>query len=515
MLNKSNLSLLIVCVLYSALVFGLLQLIYSDGSVFLIRLAQVYALSALTCLYIALLYKPISYSFPTFPWLNIYKSVYTQAITASWYFASLHAFIAFYGLLGGWEGLFFLSDRYVLNTVLGFCALAILTVVSLLSFEMLVKRFRFFRLKVWGQIIYFAGLFIVIHALMLGTHFRTFSELIPQIFFGALALLLILEAIRFDAFLYNKFSTVPKFGTVTIIVVASVLTFYITSVVTPQKESPFSVHSQHIQLAKEAQQGNSTQTAPKLPGMDGDKTKRFTTSFLHENAINPNQKTQLRFKVFDASSGNPVRYYKTLYDKPVHLIIVDASLTYFNHIHPDASEDGFVITTQFPKAGEYHLYLDFQPLGAIEQQMAFTVTVGSQGTVVKATSVSDESFKKAFGDYQVSLQAPKPLLASQLSVGKQLMTFTIQDKSGKPVTTLKPYLAAYGHLVMINQETFEYLHVHPTNITPPAPNANGGPTVEFMPLGLYGPIKPGIYRVFAQFNPDAKLFTADFTVEVK
>ncbi len=515
MLNKSKLSLLFSCVLYSALVFGLLQLVYSDGSVFLIRLAQVYALSALTSLYIALLYRPLNYSFPTLPWLNIYKSIYKPAIAVAWYFAAIHAAIAFYGLLGGWEGLFFLSDRYVLNAVLGFCALAILTIVSLLSIEILVKRFRFFRAKVWEQIIYFAGLFIVIHALMLGTHFRSFSEFIPQIFFGALTFLVILEAIRFDSFLYNKFPSIPKFGMVTIIVVASVLTFYITSVVMPQKESPFSVHSQHIQLAKEAQQGNTTQNTPKLPGMDGDKTKRFTTSFLYEDTIKPNQKTQLQFKVFDASSGNPVRYFKTLYDKPVHLIIVDSSLTYFNHIHPDASEDGFVITTQFPKAGEYHLYLDFQPLGAIEQQMAFTVTVGSKGTAIKATSVPDESFKKAFGDYQVSLQAPKPLLASQLSIGKQLMTFTIQDKSGKPVTTLKPYLAAYGHLVMINQETFEYLHVHPTNITPPEPNANGGPTVEFMPLGLYGPIKPGIYRVFAQFNPDAKLFTADFTVTVK
>jgi hypothetical protein len=68
---------------------------------------------------------------------------------------------------------------------------------------------------------------------------------------------------------------------------------------------------------------------------------------------------------------------------------------------------------------------------------------------------------------------------------------------------------------MINAKTYDYLHVHPINLTVPKPNENGGPTVTFLPLGLYGPIKPGIYRVFAQFNPDNKLFTANFTVKVE
>ena len=39
--------------------------------------------------------------------------------------------------------------------------------------------------------------------------------------------------------------------------------------------------------------------------------------------------------------------------------------------------------------------------------------------------------------------------------------------------------------------------------------------VIFLPLGLYGPIKPGVYRVFAQFNPNNNLFTSNFTVTVE
>ena len=96
------------------------------------------------------------------------------------------------------------------------------------------------------------------------------------------------------------------------------------------------------------------------------------------------------------------------------------------------------------------------------------------------------------------------------------MTYTITDvKTKKPVTTLKPYLGAFGHVVMINTQTFDYLHVHPTNLTALLPDQNGGPEVAFMPLGLYSPIKPGLYKVFAQFNPDNKLILTDFVVKIE
>jgi hypothetical protein len=102
-----------------------------------------------------------------------------------------------------------------------------------------------------------------------------------------------------------------------------------------------------------------------------------------------------------------------------------------------------------------------------------------------------------------------------MTFGNQTISFTVKDATThKPITTLKPYLASFGHLVMIDESTYTYLHVHPFTLVAPPPNANGGPTVDFLPIGIYGPIKPGIYRLFAQFNPDGNLFTADFTVKV-
>ena len=68
---------------------------------------------------------------------------------------------------------------------------------------------------------------------------------------------------------------------------------------------------------------------------------------------------------------------------------------------------------------------------------------------------------------------------------------------------------------MIEQTNYTYLHVHPTVILAEKTTKTGGPRVEFLPLGLYGPIRPGIYRVFAQFNPDGNLMVADYTIEIE
>jgi hypothetical protein len=101
-----------------------------------------------------------------------------------------------------------------------------------------------------------------------------------------------------------------------------------------------------------------------------------------------------------------------------------------------------------------------------------------------------------------------------MSLGKQVVTFEIKDSSGEPITDLKPYLGSFGHLVMVNQETYDYLHVHPYEIRSLSPDENGGPKVSFLPIGLYGPIKSGVYRTYGQFNHNGQLFVADFTLEV-
>jgi len=388
------------------------------------------------------------------------------------------------------------------------------------SFDFVIAKMTFKKWKLLHRLIYLAGIFILIHALLLGTHFRDLSETIPQIMFIAVFFLLILEGLRIDFFMQKKFPNLPKFGLtyVLLMLIFGAALYYIF--IPPGAIPDFGIHSAHIQLAKDIQSGTDSALSPntpKIPGLDGDRTKRYTVDFdVNKQNVLPNEEVELSFAVSDASSGNKTYLFRKVYSKVVHLIIVSSDLTYFDHVHPEQKENAFVINYKFPKNDVYHLYTDFQPFGAIEQQIASTINVGNIEKPVFSTSTPDTNLTKTFGEYEVTLNYPKPLQSNQISIGQQRLNFNLKDaKTKTPVTNLKPYLEAFGHMVMINQQTFEYIHVHPADLTVPPPDANGGPNVEFMPLGIYAPIKSGIYRVFGQFNPDNKLFTADFTVEIK
>ena len=516
LLHNIRFYILLFSIVFSAAVYLLVSMTIPSGSLQTIRLTEIYALTAAAFLYLALLAGPLCYVFRGLPFRAMYLKGRRAIGVSAFYFSFLHFLLTFFGQLGGFPGLSFLNDKYLFALSLSFTALVILFLMAITSFDAVIAKLTFPKWKLLHRFVYLAGFLILIHVVLLGSHFQNLFGLIPQIFFAALAFLLMLEGNRFDAFLQKKYTNLPHFG-ITLTTVICFTFFGIVYGFIPAEGIPsLGIHAQHIQIAKDAQQGIST--SPSLantPALKGDRNKRFTVSFLHGD-IDPDIDTTITFQVFDASNGNRVNFFNTLYEKSLHLIIVDSELKDFKHVHPELTDDGFTITTKFPKEGIYHLYLDFQPFGAIEQQFAFTVPVGNFENPVFSKSKPDTNLTKTVGQYDVTLNYTKPLKAADLSIGKQLFSFTLNDtKTKQPIKTLKPYLAAYGHMVMINQETFDYLHVHPTNTTPPAPNANGGPTVDFLPLGLYGPIKPGTYKVFAQFNPNDKLILSNFTVEVK
>jgi hypothetical protein len=351
---------------------------------------------------------------------------------------------------------------------------------------------------------------------MLGTHFQNLWEPIPQVFIAALIVLLVLESSRFDKFVNSRFVWLPRYGLAftagVSLAVFTGLYFLIPENVAPKS---FGIHSQHIEIAKEVQSGQRLTSLPNIPGLEGDRTKRYTVSFDHPNNIAANQTVSLKFRMFDASSGIPVILFKRPYQETFHLIVVDRNLNYFTHLHPQQKGSEFEIITSFPSEGIYHLYTDAQPVGGIDQQIAFTLKVGGNEPTVNRSTHHLET-TKIFDEYEVTLSTQGQLRASAMSLGEQKVSLTIKDaKTKQGVKNLKPYLNAFGHLVMINRDTFEYIHVHPYDLKVPAPNANGGPTVEFLPIGIYGAFNPGTYRVFAQFNPDNKLFVADFTVKVQ
>lgn len=517
--------ILITSIGLSLVIYGWIETVIPAGIVQIIKLEQIYAFLALVYLYITLLIGPFCYTFRSFPLHELLIKARRALGVSAFYFSLLHSLLAFFGQLRGFSGLGFLSNTYFVAVSIGFFSLVILVLLTITSFDYAVAKMKFKNWKLLQRFVYLAGILILIHAVLLGTHFSDLSGITAQITFIALSFLLLLEAPRFDSLL-KRFITIPQFGFsfVMLFVILGVIFFTSISPIISTNNGgiSFDIHAAHRQLAQQAlqqsQQNGGNRYINSIPGLQGDRTKRYTVSMTADPVTpQPNQDVTIRFKVYDASSGNRVTFFRILYAKPMHFIIVNSALTYFSHIHPTQENQDFVITTRFPKDDIYHLYIQFQPFGGIEQQVAFTLPVGqvpSSLTLSKAQSDIDKT--KIFGDYAVSVSTHGGLNASAMSAGQQTITLSVTDtKTGSPVTNLKPYLASFGHLTLINEKTFDFIHVHPYSLAIPAPDANGGPTVDFLPIGIYGPFKSGIYRAFAEFNPDGKLFTADFTLEVQ
>ena len=325
------------------------------------------------------------------------------------------------------------APRHILSLVFGFISLVMLSILAITSVDLAVKKMGFKNWKLLHRLIYIAGLLLLLHILLVGTHFSDLTGLIPEITFLAVAFLLFLNARRFDAFLKQKWGIDLQFGLVTALLLG-VLVLVSIVVLNPfsrGKDGGISlgIHSAHIKLAQEAQSGNSQLTGT-IPGLDGDKNIRYTVSLDTPDQINPNEDTTLSFRVFNARTGNPVGAFKEVYTKTSHLIIVNSALDYFSHIHPEQKDNGFVVTTQFPSSGVYHLYIDFQPYGGIEQQIGFSVTVCC-GESAKPTQKPDTTLTKEFGSHLVTLNMHGALSAAKMTLGQQKISFTLSDAKTK------------------------------------------------------------------------------------
>ena len=514
LLRNTRFYVLSFSLLLSLIIAFIILLVVPAPQIEIIRLNQLYGFVSVGFLYIAMMIGPAYYSFPKLLYKKQVQHSRRAMGVSACYFALLHTSIAFFGQLGGFSGIGFLAENLVVSLLFGVVALFILLVLALTSFDAVIKKMTFPAWKFLQRFVYVAGLLILIHTLTLGTHFANLSTAIPEIFFAMLAILLLLESTRFDAFLQTKF-TMPRFGITTALLIGLIGFSYVSSFFPSASVPSFDIHAQHEQIAQDAQQ--TSLNIPGIPSLQGDKSLRYTVGFVKPDDVEPNQDTQLSFPVYNADNGNQVFLFQQIYSQQAHLVIVDNELQYFAHLHPQLQGNTFTVNTTFPHPGVYRLYLNYQPVDAIEQQVGFSIRVGMSDDQAApfAEQKIDTKNVKNVDKYQIIMNTGNGFRAEDMSYGTQRITFTIRDaKTKKPITTLKPYLAAFGHLTMVNEKTYSYIHVHPT-VNVYNENQIGGPNVTFMPLGLYGPIKPGVYRVFAEFNPDEHLIVADFTVDVK
>ena len=221
---------------------------------------------------------------------------------------------------------------------------------------------------------------------------------------------------------------------------------------------------------------------------------------------------ELRLRVRDRDTGHTVRDFETVHGKRYHLFFVSQDLEHFEHIHPDQQPDGeWTIRVTPPKPGYYRVYSDFLARGGAPQVIARTfVTAGFDGDLPSSVARlrPDLAFEKKVGATAVRLQLDPPLI---LAGRMQRLRYRLQS-GGAPVTDLRPYLAAWGHTLVLSEDTQDYVHAHPIEyLAVDAIDPRGGPDLTFDAMFP----RPGRYRVWTQFQRGDEVATVSFTVEAQ
>jgi hypothetical protein len=266
-------------------------------------------------------------------------------------------------------------------------------------------------------------------------------------------------------------------------------------------------------------------------------------SLLRLHLDNPNEAEPTRFRT---EQPDRIRLDDLIPDHGhlMHLFIVRMpDMKAFWHLHPDQTQPGdFAVNLPIMPEGQYKLYADIvHHTGFPETQVA---TVNLPAITGEALSGDDagsfdlapaEKVAQLSGGYrmvwerdELSSQSPssndRPYKASQ----PYWFRFRIEDKDGKPVSDLEPYMGMAAHAVFLSTDGNVFAHVHPAgsvsmaavdlaegrstktgmeNMDHTAPSAE----VSFP----YGFPKPGDYRIFVQVKRAGKVETGEFVAKAE
>jgi hypothetical protein len=209
----------------------------------------------------------------------------------------------------------------------------------------------------------------------------------------------------------------------------------------------------------------------------------------------------LRLVIRDPESGAPVPSFAVVHDRPFHLFIVDRSLEYFEHVHPETAGEGMFELRHDIPPGEYMLIADFLPHGGTTQTVQrAVVTPGHDAPLMPAAPRLAAGPRERVADgIRFVLDAPE-VRARRAATLRVTMT---DANTGEPLTDLEPYLGAPAHLLIVNADLTDAVHGHPLETD------TRGPTVTFEPLM---PVE-GMYKLWVQVQRQGRVVTVPFVVE--
>lgn len=228
------------------------------------------------------------------------------------------------------------------------------------------------------------------------------------------------------------------------------------------------------------------------------------------------------FAIID-DQGQKLTDFQTVHEKIMHVIVVRQDLQEFQHIHPEFDKTLGTFTLKnltFKTDGTYRLYFDFTPSSAqkgssgapLGVTLSENILVGDSAKNMKA-SLTDESKIKTVDKFKVTMnptftvnEIPENKPEQKIVSGAESkLTFQIEAKDGRPIEHVEKYLGELGHLVILKENTLEYIHAHPVQ------SKTG--TYNRVPFAVSFP-EAGKYKLFLEFKYAGKVYMVDYNVTV-
>jgi hypothetical protein len=207
----------------------------------------------------------------------------------------------------------------------------------------------------------------------------------------------------------------------------------------------------------------------------------------------PGEQLQLTLRVRNPDTGKIVGNFEIVHEKLMHLFVVSENLEYFAHVHPILQSDGsFILPLKLPYGGMYRLLADYYPAGGAPQLAVSTLFVAGRAP---ATKLAPSLAPCRATNLTATLRTdPDELLAGL----ENRLTFSLS-----PSDNLQTYLGTWGHMLVASSDLIDLLHIHPFLVR--------GAEIQF---NIIFP-RPGLYRIWTQFQRSGEVNTTVFTVPVK
>jgi len=218
--------------------------------------------------------------------------------------------------------------------------------------------------------------------------------------------------------------------------------------------------------------------------------------------------SHVTIRLTDIKDGKPLtpNDLNIVHTKKLHLLVIDPSLSDYQHIHPDVSNVPGEYTFDFTplKNARYRVWANFIPASTGKElyESADIGTPAKDKTIIDKTVLTHATVD----GYDFTLTLDEPLKAGEADMASMIVT-----KDGKPFAQLQPILGAFAHMVGFSENFKSVMHVHPSGDEPTTEDARGGPKLEFH----IEPEFKGFYKIFAQVRIDNKTIFVPFGVKVQ